>query len=94
MDWAVEHLGWTRLVHCIDPANTASIKVAHSDSRHAIQAAGDQYIADLDDAMKQAMNSGRVSMRRDWSATSCACAFSSKGATHRTVNGSVPLLGG
>ncbi|KRA65701.1 acetyltransferase [Caulobacter sp. Root656] len=28
MDWAVDHLGWTRLVHCIDPANVASIKVA------------------------------------------------------------------
>jgi RimJ/RimL family protein N-acetyltransferase len=28
MDWAVDHLGWTRLVHCIDPANLASIKVA------------------------------------------------------------------
>jgi len=28
MDWAVDHLGWTRLVHCIDPANTPSIRVA------------------------------------------------------------------
>lgn len=28
MDWAVDHLGWTRLVHCIDPANLASIEVA------------------------------------------------------------------
>jgi RimJ/RimL family protein N-acetyltransferase len=28
MDWAVDHLGWTRLVHCIDPANAPSIKVA------------------------------------------------------------------
>lgn len=28
MDWAVDYLGWTRLIHCIDPANLASIKVA------------------------------------------------------------------
>jgi RimJ/RimL family protein N-acetyltransferase len=28
MDFAVEGLGWTRLVHCIDPANLPSIKVA------------------------------------------------------------------
>jgi len=28
MDFAVDELGWTRLVHCIDPANAPSIKVA------------------------------------------------------------------
>lgn len=28
MDWAVDELGWTRIVHCIDPANAPSIKVA------------------------------------------------------------------
>ena len=28
MDFAVNELGWTRLVHCIDPANAPSIKVA------------------------------------------------------------------
>ena len=28
MDFAVDELGWTRIVHCIDPANTPSIKVA------------------------------------------------------------------
>jgi RimJ/RimL family protein N-acetyltransferase len=28
MDFAVDALGWTRLIHCIDPANTPSIKVA------------------------------------------------------------------
>jgi RimJ/RimL family protein N-acetyltransferase len=28
MDWAVEHLGWTDIIHCIDPANTPSQRVA------------------------------------------------------------------
>jgi RimJ/RimL family protein N-acetyltransferase len=28
MDWVVDHLGWTRIIHCIDPANAPSIKVA------------------------------------------------------------------
>ncbi|CAN5168439.1 hypothetical protein BH10PSE3_BH10PSE3_16640 [soil metagenome] len=28
LDWAVEVLGWTQVVHCIDPANAPSIKVA------------------------------------------------------------------
>jgi RimJ/RimL family protein N-acetyltransferase len=28
MDWAVDHLGWTDIIHCIDPANVASQKVA------------------------------------------------------------------
>lgn len=30
MDWAFEELGWTELVHCIDPHNVASIKTALS----------------------------------------------------------------
>jgi len=28
IDWAFDHLGWTRVIHCIDPANTASQAVA------------------------------------------------------------------
>jgi len=28
MDWAFEHLGWTEIIHCIDPGNTSSQKVA------------------------------------------------------------------
>ncbi|HEY0013213.1 MAG TPA: GNAT family N-acetyltransferase [Allosphingosinicella sp.] len=28
MDWAFDTLGWTGVIHCIDPANTASIAVA------------------------------------------------------------------
>ncbi|MDX2233323.1 MAG: GNAT family N-acetyltransferase [Hyphomonadaceae bacterium] len=28
MDWAVDHLGWTDIIHCIDPANAASQAVA------------------------------------------------------------------
>lgn len=28
MDWAFGHLGWTDVIHCIDPANAASIKLA------------------------------------------------------------------
>lgn len=28
MDWAFEHLGWTDVIHTIDPANAASIAVA------------------------------------------------------------------
>ncbi|WNG57897.1 GNAT family N-acetyltransferase [Archangium violaceum] len=28
MDWAFEHLGWTRIIHCIDPDNEASKQVA------------------------------------------------------------------
>ena len=28
IDWAFEHLGWTRVIHCIDPANTGSQAVA------------------------------------------------------------------
>lgn len=28
IDWAIDHLGWTDVIHCIDPANTASQKVA------------------------------------------------------------------
>ena len=28
MDWAIDHLGWTDIIHCIDPANVASQKVA------------------------------------------------------------------
>jgi RimJ/RimL family protein N-acetyltransferase len=28
MDWAFEHLGWTDIIHTIDPANAASIAVA------------------------------------------------------------------
>lgn len=28
IDWAIEHLGWTDIIHCIDPENTPSQKVA------------------------------------------------------------------
>lgn len=28
IDWAFEHLGWTRVIHTVDPANVASRKVA------------------------------------------------------------------
>ena len=28
IDWAFEHLGWTEVIHCIDPANLPSQKVA------------------------------------------------------------------
>jgi RimJ/RimL family protein N-acetyltransferase len=28
MDWAIDHLGWTDIIHCIDPANTPSEGVA------------------------------------------------------------------
>jgi RimJ/RimL family protein N-acetyltransferase len=28
IDWAFEHLGWTEVIHCIDPANTPSQKLA------------------------------------------------------------------
>lgn len=28
IDWALEHLGWTDFIHCIDPANVASQGVA------------------------------------------------------------------
>jgi RimJ/RimL family protein N-acetyltransferase len=28
IDWAFDRLGWTEVIHCIDPANTASIGVA------------------------------------------------------------------
>jgi RimJ/RimL family protein N-acetyltransferase len=28
MAWAFDSLGWTEIIHCIDPANTASIAVA------------------------------------------------------------------
>ena len=29
MDWVVDHLGWTDIIHCADPeANTPSAKVA------------------------------------------------------------------
>jgi RimJ/RimL family protein N-acetyltransferase len=28
MDWAFDHLGWTRVIHCIDPDNAPSRKVA------------------------------------------------------------------
>jgi RimJ/RimL family protein N-acetyltransferase len=28
MDWVVDHLGWTDIIHCIDEANTPSAKVA------------------------------------------------------------------
>jgi RimJ/RimL family protein N-acetyltransferase len=28
IDWAFDHLGWTEVIHCIDPDNTASQKVA------------------------------------------------------------------
>jgi RimJ/RimL family protein N-acetyltransferase len=28
LDWAFEHLGWDDAIHCIDPANTASQRVA------------------------------------------------------------------
>jgi len=30
IDWAFETLGWTDVIHCIDPLNTASIAVATS----------------------------------------------------------------
>jgi RimJ/RimL family protein N-acetyltransferase len=29
MDWAFDALEWDRVVHCIDPQNTASLAVAH-----------------------------------------------------------------
>lgn len=29
IDWAFEHLGWESIIHCIDPENLASQKVAH-----------------------------------------------------------------
>jgi RimJ/RimL family protein N-acetyltransferase len=28
IDWAVDHLGWTDIIHCIDPENIASQNVA------------------------------------------------------------------
>ncbi len=28
MDWAFDHLGWKHVIHCIDKANTPSIKLA------------------------------------------------------------------
>lgn len=28
IDWAFDHLGWTDVIHCIDPENTASQAVA------------------------------------------------------------------
>ena len=28
IDWAIDHLGWTDIIHCIDPANTPSEGVA------------------------------------------------------------------
>jgi RimJ/RimL family protein N-acetyltransferase len=28
MDWAVDQLGWTEIIHCIDPDNLASQKLA------------------------------------------------------------------
>ena len=28
MDWAFDHLGWTEVIHCINPLNAASIRVA------------------------------------------------------------------
>lgn len=28
MNWVVDHLGWTEIIHCIDPANTPSQAVA------------------------------------------------------------------
>lgn len=28
LDWVFDHLGWTQVIHCIDPENTASQKVA------------------------------------------------------------------
>jgi RimJ/RimL family protein N-acetyltransferase len=28
IDWAIDHLGWTDIIHCIDPANTPSQMVA------------------------------------------------------------------
>ncbi|WP_369385539.1 GNAT family N-acetyltransferase [Sphingomonas changbaiensis] len=28
IDWAFHTLGWTEVIHCIDPANTGSIRVA------------------------------------------------------------------
>jgi RimJ/RimL family protein N-acetyltransferase len=28
IDWATDHLGWTEVIHCIDPANAASQRVA------------------------------------------------------------------
>ncbi|HWA63655.1 MAG TPA: GNAT family N-acetyltransferase [Caulobacteraceae bacterium] len=28
MDWAFDHLGWTEVIHCIEPANTPSQRVA------------------------------------------------------------------
>jgi RimJ/RimL family protein N-acetyltransferase len=30
LDWAFEHLGWSQVVHCIDPRNVASQAVARS----------------------------------------------------------------
>lgn len=30
IDWVFDALGWTEVIHCIDPANTPSIAVAHS----------------------------------------------------------------
>lgn len=30
IDWAFDHLGWSEVIHCIDPSNTASIAVARS----------------------------------------------------------------
>jgi RimJ/RimL family protein N-acetyltransferase len=28
IDWAFDHLGWTEVIHCIDPQNTPSARVA------------------------------------------------------------------
>ena len=40
IDWAFEHLGWTEVIHCIDPGNTNSQGVARklgsSILRHAL----------------------------------------------------------
>jgi RimJ/RimL family protein N-acetyltransferase len=35
--WAFESLGWTEVVHCIDPDNVASIAVAHSLGSQVMQ---------------------------------------------------------
>ncbi|MDP3750106.1 MAG: GNAT family N-acetyltransferase [Phenylobacterium sp.] len=40
IDWAFDHLGWTEVIHCIDPGNTNSQNVARrlgsSILRHAV----------------------------------------------------------
>lgn len=60
MNWAVDHLGWTDIVHCIDPANINSKKVAERLGSKLL------YMGDLKNALQPQIGEIWGQSRDEW----------------------------